>query len=57
MLHLQDHSLGSSVDPEGPGEDAMVQESGDKQESDDIPVEPPPKRLRSSVTCNPSLFS
>lgn len=40
MLHPQADGIGSSVDPEGPGECAMVQESGDRQESD----VPPPKR-------------
>lgn len=40
MLHPQAGDIGSSVDPEGPGEPAVVHESGDKQESD----APPPKR-------------
>lgn len=50
MLHLQVQDVGSSVDPEGPGESATVQESGDKQASDvdrisnDIPAARPPKR-------------
>lgn len=50
MLQLQAQDIGSSVDPEGPGECAEVQDSGDKQDSDGAqipvhtPVAPPPKR-------------
>lgn len=50
MLHLQAQDIGSSVDPEGPGDCAGVQDSGDKQASDvaqipdGTPAAPPPKR-------------